>query len=109
MAVIAVTALEITDNFLAATFAAGTSADTSRPIDVSRYNLIGVQHLSGTIGTTVVQGSMDGTNWGALGAGLTVGAANVVTTMEVAVRFVRINYGAAAAGAVVALQAVGNN
>jgi len=105
MATIALTSNVQEDNTLQAVWAGGTNADNSVPVEVSRYRSAAFQHLSGTLGTTTVQGSNDGVAWGAIGAGVTLAAANAVSIITSLPRFVRIAYGAAAAGAVVTMSA----
>lgn len=86
-----------------ATWAAMASGDTGTPVDISRWGAASIQCTAGTIGTSTLQGSNDGAVWGAIGAGLTIAAANRVDLVPIGVRFVRPNVGAGGTGAIVVL------
>ena len=82
-------------------WAAAANADTGRAVDVSKWTDINVQCTAGTIGTSTMQGSMDGITWGALGAGMTIPASNGVLSLTTRAKFIRPSFGAGATGAVV--------
>ena len=91
--------MEVEENFAVIRWAAGASGDTGKPVDVSRYPYIASQIVAGTVGTSTLQGSLDGTTWGAIGAGHTLAASNAVTQTTGALRYIRPNFGAGATGA----------
>lgn len=82
-------------------WSAAADTDTGRPVDVSKWTNIAVQCTAGTIGTSTMQGSMDGTTWGALGAGMTIPASNGVLQLTTRAKFIRPSFGAGGTGAVV--------
>lgn len=104
MVVAAVTVVQTTEGDWVATWAAADNADTGKPVRVPGgvYDLT-VQCISGTIGTTSLQGSHDGTAWGALAAGLAIAASNRVDAVAVSAMYLRPTFGASASAAVIVL------
>lgn len=95
----------VEDTYLTATWTGLDNGDTGKPVDVRRYSKISVGCSTGTIGTSTLQGSQDGSTWGALGAGLTIAASNRVDDVPVAAAYLRPNVGAGGSGATVILKA----
>lgn len=102
MATAVVTAV-VQDKRILATWAAESSGDVGQAVDVSLYMSIAVQCISGTIGTSTLQGSQDGVTFGAIGAGVTIPATNGVVIVAGPPKFVRPNVGASGAAAVIVL------
>lgn len=102
MAIKAVTVVISEEGDWVVTWAAAVDTDTGKPVRVPYgvYDLT-VQCPSGTIGTSSLQGSLDGTNWGALGAGLAIAASARVDAVAVPAMYIRPTFGASASAAVV--------
>ena len=104
MVVAAVTVNEEDDGVIVVTWAASADGDTGKPVRVpGRVTNAAVGVIAGTIGTSSLQGSMDGVDFGALGAGLSIAASNRMDAVPVLPLYLRPTFGTSASGAVVVL------
>lgn len=88
-----------------ATFVGDSSAGTSPAVYIAGRCSIGVQRVSGS-GTYTVQGSMDGTKWGALPTAISAVDNDNLLAVTGNPRYVRVTTASAAATVVISASAV---